>query len=318
VFVGRHLVEVAVERGHDVATFTRGRHNPDLFPGVAKLHGDRESDLTALRGGSWDAVVDTSTLAPRVTAAAATLLAGSVSHYTYVSSASAYRDWPAAPVDEESACWGPGADEDDYAARKAGAERAIGDALPGRTLILRPGLIVGPYENVGRLPYWLGRLAAGGEVLAAGDPERPLQMIDARDLAGWALAAIEQQLTGTFNVISPPGSFSMRELLQCCATATGDRSSITWVDDGFALAQGIEPWSDLPFWLPDEPGQDAVWSVSGERARAAGLRARPIRETARDTWDWLSGGARDDSAPAALGLSRDRERAALQAWHGRR
>lgn len=316
MFVGRHLVEVAVARGHDVTTFTRGRHNRDLFPGVAKLHGDRESDLSALRGGSWDAVIDTSTLAPRVVARAAALLAGSVEHYTYISSVSAYRDWPAAALDEQSACWDPG--DDDYGPRKAGAEQAVGAALPGGTLILRPGVIVGPYENVGRLPYWLARTAAGGEVLAAGDPERRPQLIDARDLAEWALASVEQRRTGTFNVTSPPGSFSMRELLESCAAATGGRASITWVDDGFALAQGIEPWTELPFWLPDQPGQEAAWSVSEERARAAGLRARPIEQTVRDTWAWLGAGARDDSAPAALGLARDKEAAAIRAWHARR
>jgi 2'-hydroxyisoflavone reductase len=315
VFLGRHLVDAALARGHDVTTFTRGRHNPGLHPAAEALTGDREGDLSALRGRRWDAVVDTSSLGAEVVGRTAELLAPQVGHATYISSISAYRGWPAEPVDEESPLW-EGSDPDDYAQQKAGSERAVAAAFRGRTLILRPGLIVGPYENIGRLPSWLRRIADGGEVLAAGEPGRRLQLIDARDLAAFAVACIERQATGAYNVTSPPGQVGMAELLDHCAAATGGRATFTWVDDAFALEQGVEPWTELPLWLPDTPGQQAVWSASAERARTDGLQVRAPAETVRDTWAWLCDRP-DDSAPASPRLAPGAERAVLDAWHAR-
>lgn len=257
----------------------------------------------------------TGSLGAQAVASSATLLAPRVAHYTYISSISAYRDWPAEPVDERSPRW-DGSDPGDYGHQKARSEEAVERAFTGRSLVLRPGIILGPYENIGRLPSWLTRIADGGEVLAAGDPRRPLQLIDARDLAAWAIASVEQGRTGAYDVTSPPGLITMAELLDLGNHATGGQAAFTWVDDAFALEQDVEPWTDLPLWLPDLPGRHGVWSASAERARADGLRVRAPAETVRDTWAWLRG-TPDDSAPAALRLGPETERAVLDAWHAR-
>jgi 2'-hydroxyisoflavone reductase len=294
VFLGRHVVDAALAAGDEVTIFNRGRTAPGLFPETERLRGDRASDLGALAGREWDAVIDTSGFVPSRVGASASALSGSAGLYVFVSSASAYADWPARPVDEDSPTWPTGPDagrgDGDYGELKAGCERAAEQAMPGRVLHVRPGTILGPYENVGRLPFWLERVVGGGEVTAPGRPDRPLQAIDARDLAAWMLAMTRPGRAGVFNANSPPGAFTTAELLEACRDATGGEPTFVWTPDADVLATGVEPWTELPLWIQEDEENRGVWSMATERAQAAGLTCRPIADTARDTWAWLRAG----------------------------
>ncbi|RII17098.1 NAD dependent epimerase/dehydratase family protein [Streptomyces sp. YIM 130001] len=291
-FVGRAVAEAATTRGHDVTVFHRGRHDPPS--GVTALHGDRLSPdgLAALTDGEWDAVVDTWSGAPRAVRDTAQLLAGRVAHYLYVSSCSVY-DWPRGPGADESArlvAGAPDAEQTDYAADKRGGELAALEAFgEDHSLFARAGLILGPYENVGRLPWWLGRIAAGGPVLAPGPRDMPLQYIDARDLAEWILDAAADGLSGPYNLVGPQGHTTTGGLLEACLRATGSTSAeLRWTAPETVLAAGIEPWNHLPAWLP--PGSDlydGLFTVDVQRALATGLRCRPVEETVEATWAWL-------------------------------
>jgi 2'-hydroxyisoflavone reductase len=296
-----------------VTTFTRGQHG-EPRPGAEALHGDRTrpADLRPLASRDWDAVIDTSVIPPAHVAASARLLAGRVGHYTYVSTLSVYSGRPREPVSEESATWdcAPDADGDEetlgYGTLKSGSERAVEAAFPGRNLIVRPGIIAGPHDAGGRLSWWLARLAQGGRVLAPGDPSRPVRLTDARDLAAWILDSARRGITGSVNVPGPRGC-TLGQLLDTClaVTSAGSRApaELVWVPDDVLLAAGVEPYSELPMWVPDIPELAGTWEVSGERARLAGMRYRPLRDTVRDTWGWLSG---DATARAAAGQDRAR------------
>ncbi|KQX53251.1 reductase [Streptomyces sp. Root66D1] len=349
-FVGRAVVEAALDRGWDVTVFHRGRHAAPA--GVTSLLGDRTTapeGLAALATGSWDAVVDTWSAAPSVVRDAARLLAGRVERYAYVSSRSVYA-WPAAaglaedgPLVEGS----PDAGEVPYAEAKRGGELAVADAFgPERSLFVRAGLVLGPYENVGRLPWWLGRMARGGQVLAPGPEALPIQYIDVRDLAEWTLDAVAAGLSGPYNLVSPPGHATMGELLDACVRAAGGTGGaggvggtsadagadagtsagtgaaaveLRWADPEALLAAGVEPWTELPVWLPPGETYDAMHTADVSRALATGLRCRPVAETVADTWAWLEslGGVapqRPDRGPK--GLSPEREAEVLTALAG--
>ena len=287
VFLGRHVVAEALARGHEPTLFTRGLHGADLFPEAERLHGDRGGDLAPLRGRSWDAAIDTSGYEPAHVAASATL---DVGHYVFVSSCNVYPDWPDAPVDEDSPVWE--GDADDYGPKKAACERAAEAALPGRVAHVRAGLIVGPHDNVFRLPWWVRRIAAGGAVPAPGDPGRPVQLVDARDLAAWMLDLAERRLAGRFNGTGPAGQATMGEVLGAAVAATGSAAELRWIADAALEAAGVEPWTELPLWLP--PAFRGTWAVGTERAQAAGLRCRPVAESVADVAAWLrAGGERE-------------------------
>ncbi|HVF06478.1 MAG TPA: NAD-dependent epimerase/dehydratase family protein [Frankiaceae bacterium] len=284
VFVGRAIVDAALARGHRVTVFHRGQHGEDTHPGVEHLHGDRRTDLHLLAGRRWDAVVDTCGFDGPTVGAAARALSAGVGHYAFVSSVSVYPDWPAVAVDETARVKDAG-DYDAYGAGKVAAEQAAEAAMPGRVLVTRPGLIAGPYENIGRLPYWLSRVARGGEVLAPGDPDEPRQWIDARDLAEFHVRCAEERTVGVFNTVGPPAQFTMGELLDACRAVTGSDATFTWVDSATVRAAGYEPWSELPIWLWDAEGDvSQTWHVDVSKALAAGLTARPMRATVADTW----------------------------------
>jgi 2'-hydroxyisoflavone reductase len=329
-FVGRAVVDQAVSRGHDVTTFSRGRHG-EPRPGAEARHGDRTRprDLLALAARDWDAVVDTSVLAPAHVAAAAALLAGRAGHYTYVSSLAVYSGLPREPVTEESPTWEcpPDAPGDvaalGYGPLKSGSERAVAAAFPGRHFIVRPGLIAGPHDDVGRLPWWLGRLARGGRVLVPGDPGRPVRVTDARDLAGWMLDSIRRKITGVVNVPGPRGS-TFGELIGACLAAVRADSSrpaeLVWAPDDVLLAAGVRPCTELPMWAPDVPGRAGTREASGERARLTGIRYRPLADTVHDTWGWLVHDAAARARPAGepapragIGLDPAREQRILAA-----
>ncbi|MGV9286051.1 SDR family oxidoreductase [Streptomyces sp. NPDC003719] len=309
-FVGRAVVEAALGRGWEVTVFHRGRHAAP--PGVRSLHGDRTAPdgLAALAEGTWDAVVDTWSAAPRAVRDAARLLTGRAGRYVYVSSCSVYA-WapPAGYAEDAPLVEGAAADagQRDYALDKRGAELAVLDAFGAdRSVLVRSGLILGPYENIGRLPWWLDRVARGGPVLAPGPRDLPLQYVDVRDLAAWALGAVERELGGPYNLASAPGHTTTGDLLDACVRVTGGAAELRWTAPDTVLGAGVRPWTQLPVWVP--PGSDlhdALHTADVSRALATGLRCRPVAETVSDTWAWLRdiGGTaplRPDRPPVGL------------------
>ncbi len=314
VFLGRWAAQAALERGHEVALLHRGVHGTDLFAGAAEhLLADRTGPLEVLRGRRFDAAIDTSGYEPEAVArSSAALAACGVRHLSFVSSVNAYPGWPESHVDEDSAVWEDG---DDYGPAKVACERAAQRALPGRVAVLRVGLLVGPHDHVFRLPWWVQRVARGGELLAPGPPDRPLQLIDARDLATWMVDLAESGVTGVFNATSPPRSSTFAQLLDAARAATGADPAIRWADDAALVAAGVEPWTELPLWMPAEP-YPGTWTVGTTRAGAAGLRARPVASTVADVAAWLvDGGAARlpdwQAANRAPGLAPARERELL-------
>jgi 2'-hydroxyisoflavone reductase len=288
VFLGRHVAAQALARGHDVTVFTRGVHAvPD---GVEHRVGDRAGDIAALDHGEWDAVIDTSGYQAADVGRLAARLADRVGHYVFVSSVNAYPAWPAEPVDENSPVWESG---DDYGPQKALSERALEAALPGRVATVRAGLICGPYDNVFRLPWWVRRIARGGRVPAPGAPDRGVQLVDARDLAAFMLDLAAGRVAGAFNGTAPPGRQTMRAVHEAAVAATGSDAELVWIPDERLQAAEVEPWMELPLWLPaDEfPG---TWQVGTERAQAAGLRCRPVAQTVADVWAWLRAGGESE------------------------
>jgi 2'-hydroxyisoflavone reductase len=313
--VGRAVVETALARGDDVTTLTRGVSGPSASGAIA-LHADR-TDPAMLRAtlgtAEWDAVIDTWSGAPAVVRDSAALLAYRAGHYGYVSSRSVY-SWPPPPGQDES---GPVVDgdpadtgQDDYAAAKRGGELAAVEAFGDRALLARAGLIIGPYEIVGRMPWWLGRIDRGGDVLAPGPPDRPLQLIDCRDLAAWMLTAAGRGIGGAFNTVSKSGHATMASLLDAAISATGSSARLVWVSPEVIESAGIEAWTELPIWLP--PTGEAAGLHDGDvsAAYAAGLTCRPIEETIADTWQWLQAEGYPEARPGT-GLDPDSERRVL-------
>ncbi|MFD3517541.1 NAD-dependent epimerase/dehydratase family protein [Streptomyces sp. NPDC058657] len=289
-FVGRAVTEDALARGWDVTVFHRGNHAPP--PGVHALHGDRHGDLAALAGATaggarWDAVLDTWSGAPTAVLRSAALLAPYAGRYVYVSSASVYTGPLPAGHDEDCALVEPG--DEGYAHMKRGGELAATEVFgEDRTVLARAGLILGPGENIGRLPWWLNRIARGGPVLAPGPRDLPLQYIDARDLARWMLDAAESGLAGPYNLVSPPGHTTMGALLDSCVRATGSRTAeLIWAEPELIVSYGIQPWLQLPVWIPPGADHDTVHRAGVDKALAAGLGCRPADETVADTWAWL-------------------------------
>jgi 2'-hydroxyisoflavone reductase len=319
VYVGRHLVDAARRRGHEVSIFNRGQHNPDLHPDVEKLRGDRDGDLRALEGRRWDAAIDTSGYVPRVVRASAELLAGAVDHYTFISTLSVYSDVGTPGIDEHGKL-GTLTDHtveevtgETYGPLKVLCEQAVEQAFADRAFIPRPGLIVGPYDPTDRFTYWLHRVARGGEVLAPNPPEAPIQFIDVRDLAEWTIRMVESHQTGIYNATGPDYVLTMGRLLEECRAVSGSDARFTWVDGRFLIEAGVTPWMGLPIWVGDEEEARGFHAIDCSKAIAAGLDFRPLAETIRDTLAW------DATRPAdtewRAGLNADRERELLQTWH---
>lgn len=291
-FVGRALVDEGLNRGWEVTTFNRGTKQP--HPGVTALTGDRTTPEGIARlaehDGNWDIVADTWSWAPSTVRDTARALAARAGRYVYISTCSVY-GFPTSPGSTElSPVVDSSPDDktfDDYARTKAGAERAVTDAFKDRSILARAGLILGPHENIGRLPWWLLRAARGGRILAPGTPEAGIQYIDARDLAAWAMTAAEQDVSGPVNVISPPSQTTMGEFLSSCLRATGSTGTLEWTAPEAILAAGIEPWTQLPLWLPPGDAHDTMYRIDVSKALETGLRIRPIDETVADTWTWL-------------------------------
>lgn len=321
-FLGWAVARQALAAGHEVTTYTRGTQPvPD---GVTAVHGDR-ADPSPLAGREFDAVIDTSGQIPRDVLASARLLADAAPHYVYVSSVSALPGWPTEPVDHTSPTRecppdaGPDDERYQYGERKAGAERAVLEVFgPDRSTIVRSGLIIGPREdrNIARLPWWLERMARGGPVLAPADRDRPFAAVDVRDLAAWLIHCAEARVAGAFVTDPPPGYATMIDLLDYCRQATGSDAVFTWVPDDFLLKHDVEPFWALPFWLP--PAQGTL-VVDASAAHEAGLRCRPLRDTAVDTWASMRAGETTADGPAdrdlpQLGIDPEREKEVLAAW----
>lgn len=317
VFLGRHIVEAALARGHEVTLFNRGQHNPDLFPEVEKLRGDRNGDLAALQGRQWDAAIDTSGFVPRVVRASAEALTNAIKHYTFISSISVYADFTKRGIDENS----PVAKLTDesveevtgetYGGLKALCEQAAEEVLPGKVLIVRPGLIVGPDDQTDRFTYWPYRVAQGGEMLAPGKPAHQEQFIDVRDLAQWIVRMVEAGKTGVYNATGPDYVLSTQQLLEECKAATGSDAQFTWVDEAF-LAPILEEVNLQP-WVSE--AHVGIRAVNCNKAFADGLTFRPLAETVRDTLAWKAASPTADTLRS--GLKPEQEQQLLQAWHKR-
>jgi 2'-hydroxyisoflavone reductase len=310
-FLGRAVADSALDRGHELTFFNRGRTNPELYPEVEKLRGDRAQDLSAFAGREWDAVVDTSGYVPHVVRASAEAVASS-GLYLFVSSISVYADL-SVPVDEESPVAELGdapidalaPDFSNYGALKALCEDVVRNVFGERALVVRPGLIVGPHDPTGRFTYWPHRFARGGEVLAPAPPEDPTQFIDVRDLGEWMVDVCERRAAGTFNATNEGVSWG--ELLETCRAVAGANADVTWVPHEFLLEHEVGPWMELPLWIADPAIADPA-DVS--RALAEGLRFRPLEDTVRSTLE-LAEPTQD------AGLAPEKEAAILAAWHGR-
>lgn len=317
--VGRAVVEAALARGDAVTTLTRGVSG-HAMPGVEARHADRrdpDAVARALGEDTWDAVIDTWSFEPRAVRDSARLLSGRAAHYGYVSSRSVYV-WPLAPGSDESAAVvdaEPDSDDAaDYAAAKRGSELAVHREFDGGALLARAGLVLGPYEVVGRLPWWLTRVARGGRVPAPGPRNRPLQYVDGRDLAAWMLESGRVGTVGTFNAVSTPGHTTIGALLEHCVRVTGSDAELVWVEPDAVEAAGVSGWTDLPIWVPPTGELAGLHDCDVTAAVRAGLRCRPTEDTVADTWAWLQ--REGPPAPPTnragdLGLSAEQEKRLL-------
>jgi 2'-hydroxyisoflavone reductase len=316
-FLGRAMTEDALERGHEVTLFNRGGTNPELFPEAEKLRGDREEDISALAGRSWEVVIDPSGYVPHVVRASADLLADAVEHYVFVSSISVYAD-QSGPNDEESGLGELGdwpvdelvrtEDGGNYGPLKVLCEQAVAEVFEGRHTNVRPGLIVGAYDPTGRFTYWPHRVARGGEVLTPAPPERTVQFIDVRDLGAWMLDVAERRVSGTFNATHPGRAWG--EVLDAARQTVGSGATFTWVSDEFLAEHEVGEWMEIPLWLHD-PEWVGMHMADVTRALEAGLTFRPLEQTVRET---LALASPTDEA----GLTAEREAELLQAWATRR
>ncbi len=327
VFLGRALVDEALRRGHEVTLFNRGQSGPTPA-GVDAVRGDREDEsaLAALaEERSWDWVVDTCGFEPRSVQRSVRALAGHAETYAFVSSFHAYADWPAKGVDESfprHACAVDASPDDvPYNALKAGCERAVEDGFPEHALIVNPGIIIGPGENVGRLPWWLETVARGGRVLAPGSPNRAMQLVDARDIAIFILDRLAEGDSGRYLTTGVPRNTTMGELLTACIEATGADTELVWADEKFLQEHDVAPWTEMPLWAPDIPEIAGTWTASSAKALAAGMRCRPVTETVTDTWRALNEGGYSPpkylQGKIPVGLDKDKHDDVLAAWDAR-
>jgi len=307
-FLGRALVESALERGHELTLFNRGQTNPELFTDVEQIRGDRTVDLSPLAEREWDAVLDVATFLPRAVRRSVEALEGRVRRYVYVSSISTYADLSTPPVEGAPVAELDDRDAEDvehYGALKGACERIVFDAFGEQALVIRPGLIVGPHDPTDRFTYWPRRVAEGGRVLAPAPPGQPVQFIDVRDLADWIVAATEGELDGLYNATGDTITFE--QLLDQCRRVSGD-AEIVWVPPERLVAAGVGEWMELPLWIA-APEYSAMHRTDVTKAKRAGLRFRPLAETIADTLAWDA--ARETPRAEGVGLTPERERELL-------
>ncbi|MBU1050102.1 SDR family oxidoreductase [Candidatus Bipolaricaulota bacterium] len=319
VFLGRAVVERALEQGHEVTLFNRGQTNAALFPEVEHIHGNREGDLELLAGRRFDACLDTCGYLPRIVGASARFLKGAVRTYAFVSSVSVYQDPSPEGIDEGgilAPLEDPSIEEvtgESYGPLKALCEAEVSAAFGERALLVRPGLIVGPYDASDRFTYWPWRAAQGGRLLAPGRPDRSIQFIDVRDLASWIVRMLETEEAGVFNATSPPGTFTMQMLLETCCAASAKACELVWTDDAFLNEHEVGAWIELPLWIPEETeAAKGFFDYLPDRAIAKGLTFRPLEQTVRATMDWSL--TRADDHAWRGGLRPKREAELLAEW----
>ncbi|MFE8698489.1 NAD-dependent epimerase/dehydratase family protein [Cytobacillus sp. FJAT-53684] len=326
-FLGRYLVESALEQGHEVTLFNRGKGNPHLFPDVETLIGNRNGQLSALEGKKWDAVIDTCGFVPRIVKESAERLADAVEHYTFISSGSVYSDLTKIGINENHSVHtitdekaeeitkgtaGPIYNEY-YGPLKYLCEQAAEAAMPNRTLSIRAGLIVGPHDYSDRFSYWVQRVAKGKEVLAPGNPDAQIQFIDVRDLAKWIIKMVEGRKIGVFNAAGPEEKLTMRDFLDQCKVASNSNAIFTWVQEDFLNDNHVSYWSEMPLWIPEFLNEPGFLAVSTQKARNEGLIYRSLIDTIRDTLDW------EFSRPVGIerkaGMKFEKEMELLKLWH---
>ncbi len=323
-FLGPHTVQYAIDRGHEVTLFNRGRTNNDLFPDLEKIVGNRDPDvdqgLSNLKGRKWDAVIDTSGYVPRIVGASAKFLADSSDQYLFVSTICQYDGWLEGPQMRTEAVAGATLEDPTtedvsthYCALKAYCERAAEASMPERVTQIRPGLIVGPRDRTDRFTYWPNRADLGGEMLAPGKPADLTQYIDVRDLAEFMVHCLEQKRMDTFNLVRNP--MPMGDFLDACVKVTDKGTELTWVPADFLTAEGLLAWQNIPMWADSESPMTGSLTWSPAKALAAGLTIRPVETTIRDTLAWFRSLPEDRQATLRAGIAADREKEVLASWH---
>jgi 2'-hydroxyisoflavone reductase len=329
-FTGPYQVQYALARGHKVTTFNRGKTHPGELPGeVEQLTGDRNGQLDALKNRQWDVVIDNPTSVPVWVRDVAQVLKGNVDRYVFISTISVYADTSKPGTDETAPLakyTGPDAMKETresivaskfalYGPLKALSEQEAEKWFPKKTLIIRPGLIVGPRDETDRFTYWPMRVDRGGEALAPGTPTDPVQFIDGRDVAEWTIRMVENGETGVYNATGPEKKLGIGEMLDTMKSTLKSNAKFTWVNADFLEAQKVAPWSDMPVWLPPRGEEGGGNQVSNKRAVAKGLTFRPLADTTRDTVSWFKTLPQDRQAKMKAGLTPEREAEVLTAWH---
>jgi 2'-hydroxyisoflavone reductase len=305
IFLGRHIIENAVTRGHTVTAFFRGRHADGLHPQVTYLRGDRTADVSALAGRTFDAVIDTCGYHPDDQRLLVEVLAPSDPHYVFISTISVYAGFPSGRVYDESAPVLSGAEG--YGPAKARSEEVIREHY-AHTSILRPGLIVGPHDPTGRFTYWPVRVSEGGTMLAPGDGSMPVQFVDARDVAAFAVRCAEDRVEGTFNVTGPHEPLTIASMLHRMQQVLGSDPEIVWMSDDDLIAAGVTPWKDLPLWIPpSDPDAGGMALADISAARSAGLTLRSLEDTTRDLMSWYRSTTPPAPHPMMAPITRERE-----------
>lgn len=323
-FLGPHTVQYALDRGHEVTLFNRGKTNSDLFPDLERIVGNRDPDIDAglsgLKDREWDAVIDTSGFVPRIVGASSGLLGDNVGQYLFVSTICQYNDWMEGEQ-MRTEDWPRGTLEDPttedvrthYCYLKAYCELAAEQSMPGRVTQIRPGLIVGPRDNTDRFTYYPMRADRGGEMLAPGAPSNLTQYIDVRDLAAFMVHCLEQKLTDSYNLVRQP--MPMGDFLESCVRVADNGTELTWVPTDFLATHELEPWQELQMWADNDRPVTGSLTWSSAKALRAGLKIRPIDETVRDTVEWYKSLPAERQAAMRSGIDAAKEAAVLKAWH---
>jgi 2'-hydroxyisoflavone reductase len=312
------LVAPYLNRGHEVTLFNRGKAGSELFPDAEKLFGDRTKDMDALRGRTWDVVIDTCGYVPRVVQKSVEALKSACNQYVYISSGSVYKDKSKQGISENDEVLVPqdfDAEEmtgETYGELKAGCERVVSQAFAEKSLIIRPGLVVGPHDSTDRFTYWPVRIKAGGKVVAPGQPHRQVQFIDARDLADFTILLVEGKAAGVYNAIGPDYSLTMSQLLAECKHVSASNAEFIWVSDEELLSRGVGEWMDFPLWIREGGEESGFLYRDNSKGIGAGLKFRLLNETIVDTLQWWQKERLGSELRA--GISRERE-AELLALH---
>ncbi|MCO7223132.1 SDR family oxidoreductase [Pleionea sp. CnH1-48] len=320
-FLGPHTVRYAMSQGHKVTLFNRGKTNPHLFPELEKIKGDRlTDDVKQLKGRRWDAVIDTSAYYPRAVNNVMAAIKGNVGQYALISTISVYKQWDKPGMDE-SAPVGTIEDEttekvtgQSYGPLKALCEQAAEAAMPGHVTNIRPGLIVGPGDKTDRFTYWPARVARGGQILAPGDGNSFIQFIDVRDLGRWIVYCLEKKVVGVYNAQSAARHHTMGGLLNTCVKVLNPKAQLVWVPNDFLQQHEVQPWSEMPVWMPSVGDYAGAGTMSSAKAIANGLTETPLKDTLLATQKWFTGLPAERQQKLRAGIKADKETKVIKAW----